>query len=342
MLIGSDSGALNSTLCALSSVAHLSISMTMLLSNRGARRPDTATGSGSDDTGQTPPPSNFVHSDDELRRAAVVSRRPPPKHRAAWRSVLYGLGGGGKPDVPSHIKSLPNLIYVDDVEQGLETGARRKLANVGGSRPPRRKAAASGSTSGRRRRDQPHGREGNSGTGSGSAANEGLVTSDESNMSSSSDDDDVGNHSTEELVLVHEDHPRRPPQRRHTPPKPGGAGNTLASPRISPEMSPINSTGVKIVIDRTGSDDTEPTVVLGSSTVSAESSCPPLEDQDSAATEAVAALRMPHSVSTGSGLTEACQSPTSVTPNSNRSAMRVSPYGLPNSNSQVFLLDDMA
>jgi len=87
---------------------------------------------------------------------------------------------------------------------------------------------------------------------------------------------------------------------------------------------------VKIVIDRTGSDDTEPTVVLSSSSGPADASPQsrlPLEDQDSAATEAAVALRMPHSVSAGSGLTETFQSPTSVTPNSN---------------SQVFLLDDMA
>lgn len=226
MLTGSDSGAMNSTLCALSSVAHLSISMTMLLSNRRSRRPETATGSGSDDTGPTPPTSNFVHSDDELRRAAVTGRRPPPKRRAAaaWRSALFGLGAISKPDAPLHFKSLtlphltspcepyhfkslPNLIPVDDEEQGIDVGARRKLSNVAGSRPPRRKAAAAGSSSsGRRRRDHPRGRDGDS--GAGSAANEGLVTSDESNMSSSSDnDEDAGNRSTEELVLVAEDHP---------------------------------------------------------------------------------------------------------------------------------------
>jgi len=93
-------------------------------------------------------------------------------------------------------------------------------------------------------------------------------------------------------------------------------------------MSPINSTGVTIVIDRTNSDDTEPTVVLGSPTPEASSpSRPPTVDQDSTATEAAVALRMPHSVSAGSGLTEDCPSPTSAPPNSN---------------SQVFLLDDMA
>ena len=322
---------MNSTLCALSSVAHLSISMTMLLSSRRVRRPETATGSGSDDTGPTPPTSNFVHSDDELRRAAIVGRRPPPKRRtaasAAWRTALHGLGPISKPDAPLHIKSLPNLIHVEDLQTDVETGSRRKLSNVVSGRQTRRKAA-SGSTSGRhRRRDQPpHGRDGDS--GAGSAANEGLVTSDESNTSSSSDDDDLGNRSTEELVLVKEDQPQRPPRRRRPPPKPAAAANTLASPRPTSDASPINSSGVKIVIDRTNSDDTEPTVVLGSTLAPEAASCPshrPVDDQDSAATETAAAL--PHSVSAGSVLTGSFQSPTSVTPNSN---------------SQVFLLDDMA
>ena len=110
------------------------------------------------------------------------------------------------------------------------------------------------------------------------------------------------------------------------------AGNTLVSPRPTPEMSPINLTGVRIVIDRTGSDDTEPTVVLSSSASAPAGGeqggrRPTKIDKDSAVAadaEAEAALRMSHSVSASSGL---CQSPTSVTPNSN---------------SQVFLLDDMA
>ena len=325
---------MNSTLCALSSVAHLSISMTMLLSNRRSRRPETATGSGSDDTGPTPPTSSFVHSDDELRRAAGAGRRPPPKRRsaAAWRSALYGLGVISKPDAPLHVKSLPNLIGlpVEVEEQGVDVGGRRKSSNVGGSRPLRRKAAASGSSSaGRRRRELSRGRNGGD-SAAGSAANEALVTSDESNTSSSSDDDDDGdgNRSTEELVLLTEDRPQRPPRRRRTPPNPGAPGNTLTSPPLAIEMSPINSTGVTIVIDRTNSDDTEPTVVLGSASDSTGCpSRPPTVDQDSAATEAAAALRMPHSASTGSGLTDECQFPTSVPPNSN---------------SQVFLLDDMA
>jgi len=109
------------------------------------------------------------------------------------------------------------------------------------------------------------------------------------------------------------------------------AANTLSSPRPAIEMSPINSTGVMIVIDRTNSDDTEPTIVLGSTADDDDSSSPPrpptVDLHDSAASEAAAALRMPHSVSAASGLTEGCQFPTSVTPNSS---------------SQVFLLDDMA
>jgi len=126
---------------------------------------------------------------------------------------------------------------------------------------------------------------------------------------------------------VAEDHPpQRPPRRRQSPAKPSGSGNTLTSPRPTTEMSPINSTGVTIVIDRTNSDDTEPTVVLGST----EHTCPsvrPAEDTDSAATEAAAALRMPHSVSACSDLTETFPSATTAPPNSN---------------SQVFLLEDMA
>ena len=34
--------------------------------------------------------------------------------------------------------------------------------------------------------------------------------------------------------------------------------NTLASPRPTPQASPVNSTGVRIVIDRISSDDAEP------------------------------------------------------------------------------------
>ena len=97
----------------------MSISMTMLLSSRRTRRAvgagETATGSGSDDTGPTG--SNIVHSDDEGRRATLVARRPPSKRRAAavsaWRSALYSLGAMGKSDAsPSHIKSLPNRTLV--------------------------------------------------------------------------------------------------------------------------------------------------------------------------------------------------------------------------------------
>jgi len=344
---------MNSTLCALSSVAHLSISMTMLLSNRRSRRPDGATGSGSDDTGPTPPTSSFVHSDDELRRAEVTGRRPAPTKRrtaAAWRAALYGLGGAiGKTDVPLHVKSLPNLIPADEDEDERQIvaggGVVRKSSNVSGSRaPPRRKttAAARSTSTGRQRRDHPRGRDGDS-TAGGSAANEALVTSDESNMSSSSDDDDevTGNRSTDELVTVEEDRPQRPPRHRRTSPHPAGgvaSGNTLTSPRPGVEMSPINSTGVTIVIDRTNSDDTEPTVVLGGSTAdhtttSSSPSRPPTVTggQDSpdcaAASEAAVALRMSHSVSSGSGLTDEYQFSTSIPTNSN---------------SQVFLLDDMA
>lgn len=331
---------MNSTLCALSSVAHLSISMTMLLSNRRTRRApgtaETATGSGSDDTGPTPPTSNFVHSDDELRRAAPVPRRPPPKRRAAssWRSALYGLRAFAKPDAPSHIKSLPNLILsIDDVEQGggfASAGVRSSCklpSGGGGMRPTRRKGTPSGSVGRRRgRRDQVPGRDGDS--GEGSAANGGLVTSDEEESgesSSSHDDEDLDNDgSTEELVLLEDDGPRRPPRHRRPPTKPV---HTLASPRPTPQASPINSTGVTIVIDRTNSDDVEPTVVLGSTSAESGTPTPRHDDSSAASAEAVAALHMPHSMSTGADLTEMCQSPTSVTPNSN---------------SQVFLLDDMA
>ena len=335
---------MNSTLCALSSVAHLSISMTMLLSSRRSRRApgtaETATGSGSDDTAPTPPTPNIVHSDDELRRATLVAGRPPAKRRAAavsaWRSALVSIGAIGKQDAPSHIKSLPNLILsVDDLESA---SARRKPADESRG-PARRKATQSGSTP---RRRQRLGREADG--GALSAANEGLVTSDEESMESlssdeesmeslSSDDDDVDNRSTDELVFVAEDEPRRPPRRRRSPLLPGG--NTLASPRRTPQASPVNSTGVKIVIDRISSDDAEPTVVLGS---------PNSAERDRASAEAVAALHAPHSVPTAAAaeLIEA----TPVMPNSTSSASRVSPSGktdmMPESSSQVFLLEDMA
>ena len=123
----------------------------MLLSNR-TRHPrstagETATaGSGSDDTGPTPPTSaNLVHSDDELRRATTTPRRPPPKRRAAlWRSAAYGLGIISRPDIPLHIKSLPNLVSVDDHEHGTEADSCRTPSNVSAkSRLPRRKGTAS-------------------------------------------------------------------------------------------------------------------------------------------------------------------------------------------------------
>jgi len=182
-----------------------------------------------------------------------------------------------------------------------------------------------------------------------------------------SDDEDVGNRSTDELFFVAEeeprrpprratsprlrlryDHdknalrlrydydttaPRRPPRRRRSPLKPV---HTLASPRPTPQASPVNSTGVKIVIDRISSDDAEPTVVLGSPRPNAAA------ERDSASAEAVAALRTPHSAaSTGAEHIEA----TPVTPTTG-SALRMSASGktdsMPESSSQVFLLDDMA
>jgi len=141
----------------------------------------------------------------------LVSRRcPPPKRRAAaaaaWRSVIYSLGASaaGRPDAPSHVKSLPNLISGIDVEptSGSAADLHRKGAAPG--RPSRRKGTPSGSR--RRRRDQCRRRDDSS--VAGSAANEGLVTSDEESMLTSSSDegDDADRRSCEELVLVTEQH----------------------------------------------------------------------------------------------------------------------------------------
>jgi len=52
------------------------------------------------------------------------------------------------------------------------------------------------------------------------------------------------------------------------------------SHRPQPQMSPINSTGVTIVIDRTNSDDTEPTVVLGSTVSDVNNAASPRRSKD--------------------------------------------------------------
>jgi len=116
------------------------------------------------------------------------------------------------------------------MEQGVEDGARRKSNIIVGWPPGRRKAATPGPGSGRRR--HPHRRDGDSVTGS--AANEGLVTSDESNTSLSSDDEMLDHRSTEELVLIKEDHTGGHLHRGQSPPRPGGASVTIASRRFNP------------------------------------------------------------------------------------------------------------
>jgi len=212
--------------------------------------------------------------------ASALSANPAPTHRRptsrAFRTWLtfdrVRVVQDREETFFAVLRSLPNLILtVDDLESA--TTARRRPSNVDdvsrAGPPPRRKATpASGSGPARRRR---RGRDGDAEAG-GSAANEGLVTSDEeSDESWCSDDDDVGNRSTDELFfLADDDEPRRPPRRRRrqrSPLKLAGT-NTLSSPRPTPQASPINSTGVKIVIDRISCDDAEPTVVLGSSTSS--------------------------------------------------------------------------
>lgn len=98
-----------------------------------------------------------------------------------------------------------------------------------------------------------------------------------------------------------------------------------------------------------GSETGSPTIVLGSEAVSTSRRAHAVTataDHDSASAEAVAALRSspPHSAVSSSGAAAEFIEATSVTPNGNGgSALRVSASDtMPESSSQVFLLDDMA
>ena len=248
-----DSGTMSSTMCALSSVARLSVSMTMLMSSGAHRKRlyvdgmiGSASSAGVDASQATCSKYRAVVGEDE----PISSGPTPPSaqlskashHRHLWKltakramSATTGraVSQRGKRVPPVRIESLPNM-WNEAMTTPPESAAsaRRKVYGNGG----RRRMQASSVSGARRHRSH-------SGAGvSGSDA----MTTEESSTSCGEDSSDG-----QVFDIIREESIKRPSGRGAVQQN----GNTdalvavTAATQSTSGSSPVNNSGISIVID---------------------------------------------------------------------------------------------
>jgi len=189
---------MSSTMCALSSVARLSVSMTMLMSSGAHRRRlyvDGLIGSASS-SGVSGSKRAVLTGDDDPASSGPTPPPPlhhkPPHHRHLWKvnpkraaTTTSAACGRGQPQrsgrLPARIESLPNMCNdtVADTPPESTASCRRKIYGNGGRRRP---LASSVSGAGVRRH--------RSHTGAGVSASSDAMTTEESSTSCGDDSSD--------------------------------------------------------------------------------------------------------------------------------------------------------
>ena len=210
-------GHVNTTLCALSSVARLSVSMTMLMSSGIYRSPSY-----------------------QDRCRAICLRRPasmivPPRSGSARALKRRTVSGGETARGPSRIESMPNMrsgatgvrrpAERRERTAAIETGARSKYSTVDSSRKPRIKSSAVRYVA----------------TTKGEEVGDGRATPPPTTSGSSSVVVDIEATSTSSAVV---------PPLTSQPESPSDV--TLVDGTFI--QSPVNSSGVRIVIDSNNDD----------------------------------------------------------------------------------------
>jgi len=244
-------------MCALSSVARLSVSMTMLMSSGAHRRrlyADGLVGSAS---------SSRVTSDKRPGDDEPISSGPtpppplhhrPPHHRHLWKvnpkraATVIGTGTTGRSttsrgrQLPARIESLPNMC--DDTQQTTPESAASAWRKVYGNGVRRRPQASSLSGV---RRHRSH-----------TCASSDPVTTEESSTSCGEDSSDG-----QVFDVIREESIRRPSGRAAV--DKDSAPPTSTS--IAAAASPVNNSGVSIVID-----NNETSTAVDTTTLPTESS----------------------------------------------------------------------
>jgi len=245
---------MSSTLCALSSVARLSVSMTMLMSSGAHRKRLYVDGLVGSTSSAGPSASqagcskrHAVDGDDDQTGSGPT---PPPAqhnkasyHRHLWKlnakraaAASSSTGSRGMPPrggrLPARIESLPNMTLTSTPESAAS--ARRKVYGSGGRRRPQTNSFSG--TRGQRNR-----------SGASPSASNDAMTTEESSTSCGEDSSDGP-----VFDIIREESIKRPSGRcavQQDADADGHAVSTATAIHSTPRSSPVNNSGVSIVID---------------------------------------------------------------------------------------------
>ena len=234
-----DTGPMSTTMCALSSVARLSVSMTMLMSSGAHRKRlyvDGLIGSASGASQASCSKRPAIATDDEpTPPPAQLSK--PQHHRHLWKmhpkcaaaaATGRGLAHRGK-RVPARIESLPNM-WNETMATSPQSAAsaRRKVYGNGG-----RSRSQATSFSGRGHHSH---------TGASVSVSNDAMTTEESSTSCDEDSSDGP-----VFDIIREESIKRPSGRAAIQ-QDSDTATTAAAIHPTTGSSPINNSGVSIVI----------------------------------------------------------------------------------------------
>jgi len=281
---------MNSTLCALSSVARLSVSMTMLMSSGAHRKRlyvDALTASASSSGVCASRASSGKHpaaaGDDDPTSSGPT---PPqahlnrvPHHRHLWKAnpkrtrATSATSGRGLAQAPVRIESLPDM-WNDMLATPPESAAsfRRKVYGTGGRRRPQ--ASSLSGVRGHHRN-----------TGACASVSNDAVTTEESSTSCGEDSSDG-----QVFDIIREESIKRPSGQTvvqkdtNTDDKPTTTTSSAAGAiqSVTSRSSPVNNSGVSIVIDNNElptETDTLATESSSSPVLNASASSPGIQQQ---------------------------------------------------------------
>lgn len=235
-----DTGQLSSTLCALSSVARLSVSMTMLMSSGAHRRRlylDGMIGSGASASQASCSKQPASAGDETTPSPAQLNKAT--HHRHLWKKnpkrSTSSAGGRGVVQrgarIPARIESLPNMLNETlTTSPHSAASARRKVYGSAGRRRPQ--ASSLSGIRGHRSR-----------TGASPSASIEAITTEESSTSCGEDSSDGP-----VFDIIREESIKRPSGLSAVQQTADTDATTISTPAAM-RSSPVNNSGVSIVID---------------------------------------------------------------------------------------------